>query len=299
MFPSLSALGGGAAAGLQDERYRTHRAVRELLEVLASTQPLAVVLDDLHWADSGSIELLGALLRSPPSAGVLLAIASRPRQTSDRLSAALERAERTGRLVRLELGALTRGDVHQLLGLTVDAAVTDALYEETGGNPFYLEELVRSLVRTAAERLAVADLSLSSIGVPRAVAAALAEELGLLSGHGRRILEAAAVAGDPFEPELLAAAAGRPTRRRSRRSTSCCGAISSATPTCRAAFASGTRSSAERCTTRRRRVADRGAPAKRRSAHGARRLGGGVRTPRRALGGSWRQCRRAAPPHSG
>jgi DNA-binding NarL/FixJ family response regulator len=208
VFPSLSPLGGGAAVGLQDERYRTHRAVRELLEVLASTQPFVLILDDLHWADSGSIELLGALLRSPPSAAVLLAMASRPRQTPDRLSAALERAHRTGRLVRLELGALTLGEAHELLGLSVDTIVTNELYEEAGGNPFYLEQLVRSLDRSAGPTPAVADLSLVDVEVPRAVVAALAEELGLLSDEGRRILEGAAVAGDPFEPELVAAAAG-------------------------------------------------------------------------------------------
>ena len=52
---------------LQQERYRTHRAVRALLEHLGRTRPLVLVLDDIHWADSGSVELLGALLRHPPA----------------------------------------------------------------------------------------------------------------------------------------------------------------------------------------------------------------------------------------
>ena len=49
-------------------------------------QPLVLVLDDLHWADSASVELLGALLRRPPAAPVLLALAMRPRQVPERLS---------------------------------------------------------------------------------------------------------------------------------------------------------------------------------------------------------------------
>ena len=208
VFPSLSAPGGDAAVGLQDERYRTHRAVRELLGVLAATQPLVLILDDLHWADSGSIELLGALLRSPPSGAVLLAMATRPQQTPNRLLAAFERAHRTGRLVRLELGALTLRETHEFLGRGVDTTVASDLYEEAGGNPFYLEQLVRSLDRVGGVAPAIASLSLGGVEVPRAVAAALAEELGLLSERGRRILEGAAVAGDPFEPELVAAAAG-------------------------------------------------------------------------------------------
>ena len=78
------------------------------------------------------------------------------------------------------------------------------LYEQSGGNPFYLEQLARSLDH-AAETSAAAEISLS--GVPAAVVASLGEELSLLSGEGRLLLEGAAVAGDPFEPELAAAAA--------------------------------------------------------------------------------------------
>ena len=104
VFPSLSALGNGGGVALQDERYRTHRAVRDLLETLAASKPLVLILDDLHWADSGTIELLGALLRRLPAAPVLIAMAMRPRQTPGRLAAAFERAHRAGRLTRHELG---------------------------------------------------------------------------------------------------------------------------------------------------------------------------------------------------
>ncbi|HLM33332.1 MAG TPA: AAA family ATPase, partial [Gaiellaceae bacterium] len=138
VLPSLSADAAGNRAPLQHERYRTHRAVRDLLGLLAQTKPLVLVLDDLHWADSGSVELVGALLRRPPTAPVLLALAVRPRQVPERLSAALERAHREGTLARLELGALTRSEARELLGEAVESAAATALYEESGGNPFYL-----------------------------------------------------------------------------------------------------------------------------------------------------------------
>jgi predicted ATPase len=51
VFPSLSSLGGEREVALQNERYRSHRAVRELLARLAKTRPLVLVLDDFHWAD--------------------------------------------------------------------------------------------------------------------------------------------------------------------------------------------------------------------------------------------------------
>jgi DNA-binding CsgD family transcriptional regulator len=201
VFPSLSALVTTGDVAPQHERYRSHRAVRALLEELAKTRPLILVLDDFHWADSASVELLGALLRRPPAAAVLLALALRPHQVADRLSAALERADRAGALTRIELGALTPLEARELVGEEVAG-----LYDETGGNPFYLEQLARAVGRHDGVG-AGPEISLAGIEVPSAVAASLGEELALLSDEARDVLEGAAVAGDPFEPELAAAAA--------------------------------------------------------------------------------------------
>jgi DNA-binding NarL/FixJ family response regulator len=206
VFPSLTALATELAPALQHERYRSHRAVRALLETLAATQPLVLVLDDLHWADSASVELVGGLLRRPPAAPVLLAFAVRPRQMPERLSAALERAQRADALQRIELRALSPEEAQELLG----AEEAGVLYEESGGNPFYLEQLARSLERTGSAAASDDESSLAAIGVPPTVAAALTEELALLSDSARLVLEGAAVAGDPFEPELAAAAAQLP-----------------------------------------------------------------------------------------
>src|SRR5215471_17867409 len=205
VFPSLSALAGGQQVSSQHERYRSHRAVRALLEHLARTVPLVLVLDDFHWADSASVELLGALLRRPPTA-VLTAVALRPRQTPERLAIALERAHRSAAVTRVDLGALTLDEARQLLGGRFDVARAAFLYQESGGNPFYLEQLARSPGRTP-QFTSAPGISLTGIDVPAAVAASLAEELTLLSDAGRLVLEGAAVAGDPFEPELAAAAA--------------------------------------------------------------------------------------------
>jgi DNA-binding CsgD family transcriptional regulator/tetratricopeptide (TPR) repeat protein len=180
VLPSLP-----AGAELPPERYRAYRAMRQLLEALAQPAPMLLVLDDVHWADPGSIDLLGALLRRPPD-GVLIAIAVRPRQLPERLQAPLERARRAGTLAQLDLGPLSADDARELLG---GDTFSDAVYDESRGNPFYLQQLAR-------------------FPEARTVAAALAEELALLPRGARRVLDGAAVAGDPFEPELAAAAAG-------------------------------------------------------------------------------------------
>ncbi len=204
VFPSLAGLAIGHRTAIQHERYRSHRAVCTLLETLARTQPLVLVLDDVHWADPASVELLGALLHRPPAAQVLLALAVRPRQMGDRLSAAVERAHRAGTIARIELGALSPEDACELIG---DGADATSLYEDSGGNPFYLEQLARSASRPGTPA-PTHEPSLAGVDVPAAVAAALAEELALLSKPARLILDGAAVAGDPFDPELAAAAAG-------------------------------------------------------------------------------------------
>jgi len=206
VLPSLSALAGGRAVALQHERYRSHRAVRALLELLAQTTPLVFMLDDFHWADSASVELLGALLRRPPAAAVLMAVVLRPHRAPERLVAAFERARRAATLTRLELGALTPDEARALLGERVDAADAAGLYQESGGNPFYLEQLARGL-DPASEAISAAEISVTGLEIPMAVAASLSGELALLSHSERLVLEGAAVAGDPFEPELAAAAA--------------------------------------------------------------------------------------------
>ena len=87
VFPALSSFAGGGDVALQHERYRTHRAVRALLELLAERRPLVLILDDLHWADPATVELLAGLLHRPPSGPVAFALAVRPRQTPQRLAA--------------------------------------------------------------------------------------------------------------------------------------------------------------------------------------------------------------------
>ncbi len=84
VFPALAGAAGEARPPRPYGRYLTHRAVRQLFERLAATKPLVVVLDDLHWADSASVELLDHLLSHPPRGAILLAFGYRPRQAASR-----------------------------------------------------------------------------------------------------------------------------------------------------------------------------------------------------------------------
>src|SRR4051812_49417736 len=235
----LPSMGGMASTRpLADERYRAHRAMADLLERMAVTRPLVVVLDDLHWADDASIELLGSLLRRGGQAPVLLALAARSGQASPQLEvslgsplvelvdlAGLDRAEASGlaggSLEQAQLDALYRGRggkpvyVEQLArpgrdsgpagaGGSLEQAQLDALYRESGGNPFYVEQLARSGWYSAPEEWSGA-VAPATMKVPRVVAAALTEELEQVGSAARRLLDGGSVAGDPFDPELAAA----------------------------------------------------------------------------------------------
>jgi DNA-binding NarL/FixJ family response regulator len=181
-----------------EERYRTHRAVRALLEQLAGDRPLVLVLDDLHWSDAASIELIAALLRRGPDAPVLLGLAFRPWQAPKQLTAALAAPS----VRRISLRELSEADAAELLP-DLAAPEVAALYRHGGGNPFYLEQLARS-----DRQLDPGGAQPGEAGVPAAVEASLAEEVASLSAQERVLLQAAAVAGEPFEPDLAAGVAG-------------------------------------------------------------------------------------------
>jgi ATP/maltotriose-dependent transcriptional regulator MalT len=208
IFPSLAADADTAPATVLDERYRVHRAVRALLEHLAEATPLALLLDDLHWADPASADLVAGLLRRPPQAQALIGLALRPAQAPARLATALEQCRRSGVLTPIELGPLPEAEAVELLGAEIAVDQVRALYAESGGNPFYLEQLARTAgLGPRPASLASGEVTIAeSEGVPPAIAAALAEELASVSPEGRGLLEAGSVIGDPFELELAAAA---------------------------------------------------------------------------------------------
>ncbi|MBD0282160.1 MAG: AAA family ATPase [Thermoleophilaceae bacterium] len=200
VLPAVRGMPGVERASF-DGRHHVARGLRALLELLAGPRPLTVLLDDVQWADAASAEVLALLLHRPPTSRVMLALATRAGRAPD-LETALETAVRNGFAEVVDVGPLPRKAADRLLP-SVRRAVREHLYRESGGNPFYLESLARATELHPDRRPAT-----GIAGVPRAVLAALAGELGDLTPDVREVLEGAAVAGDPFEPELAGAAIG-------------------------------------------------------------------------------------------
>jgi ATP/maltotriose-dependent transcriptional regulator MalT len=210
LFPSLVSLGASAPSGLQDERYRSHGAVRGLLEALASEKPLVLALDDLHWADDATSELLAHLLRRPPRQPVLLALGFRSGQAPPSLQLALEDLRGDGELAELELGALSAAETDEMLGSDSDLgpSARGELHRLSGGNPFYLEELARYGDPLLGET--GTPIEPGEAQVPQPVADALTRELRGLPEESRTVAQGAAVVGGTFDAELAAEAAEIP-----------------------------------------------------------------------------------------
>jgi ATP/maltotriose-dependent transcriptional regulator MalT len=202
VFPSIGRPEDSHRPPLQEERYRAYAAVRSLLEALAASSPVLLALDDLHWADDGSLELLSYLVRRPPRAPVTLGVCMRSLPAPPVLAATLEAAERAGRLIGIQPSTLSGEHVDELLSPELDRESRRELYRESGGNPFYLEELAKVVgaVTPAGERSAAA----LEAEVPSAVRAALAHESDALPDPARQLARCAAVIGDPFEIDIAA-----------------------------------------------------------------------------------------------
>ena len=201
VLPAVRSVAEDGGARAKGERFRLQRAVRSLLERLARDRPMVLIVDDLHWADAASAELLAYLVRRPPRGPLLLALAHRP-PLPEPLLAAIVDAGREDRHEALEPQPLGTADSHDLLQ-ALNAPADAALHRESGGNPLYLCELAR-----AGRRPPAADEAPSVDQVPTAVSSAIARELDHLSAPALEYVRTAAILGDLFEIDTVAAACG-------------------------------------------------------------------------------------------
>jgi DNA-binding CsgD family transcriptional regulator len=186
-------------------------AIRCALHRFAADQPVLMILDDLHWSDEATLELLAALAAPLADLSVLVVAAYRsdglPRDHGvRRLRHALRRA---GRLEEVALGPLPPDDVAELLALTFEATPSPSLvrsvYDSTQGTAFFVEELASALVVSGALRTGAQGVELdrqSEIPIPDTVRDAVLIRASELSEAGRAAAEAAAVVGETFDLDL-------------------------------------------------------------------------------------------------
>ena len=198
----------GAGAGLKDSeldviREKSAWAARSCLEALCSTGPLLLVIEDIHWIDPTSLQLLTEVLRAVESLPVLAVLTARPYTNS-------ERPELPNTQV-MALGPLERKDANKVIiakfprhGKDDNAAMLDLIEKVSGGVPLYIEEICQ----WAAENLQSAQKALAKNRTPNrlsAFEAVVAARLAQL-GDAAHVAGAAAAAGTRFDTALLKAA---------------------------------------------------------------------------------------------
>jgi DNA-binding NarL/FixJ family response regulator len=199
-----SASGGPPAAAAEatpeaGAQARLFEQTLGLIERLSTRPPVVLAIEDVHWAEPGTRDMLRFLvrnLRSPVL--VLLTVRSDDLREDDPVRPFLADLERLESAARIELARFSRSDVEALLlnltGTPPSRATVDRIYGRSDGNAFFVEQLV-----AAGE---------SDSGVPARLADTLRARLAEVSETSREVLRAAAAAARPVDDELLAEVTG-------------------------------------------------------------------------------------------
>jgi predicted ATPase/class 3 adenylate cyclase/Tfp pilus assembly protein PilF len=215
-------LAGVRLAQLEPEQLRqqTFVALRRLFKSMAQERPFVLILDDLHWIDPVSAELLLFLVAMVTADPILFVCAQR-RQGADQPNDRLLRVQSflPGQTVRLFLERLTRAEsellLHELLpNVTLPTRLEETILDRSEGNPYYLEEFVRMLIERGhlvredhgwrvPHRLDDIDLPL-----PTSLETLIRSRADAVPSELRHLLVCAAAIGAPFDTELLGIIAG-------------------------------------------------------------------------------------------
>jgi ATP/maltotriose-dependent transcriptional regulator MalT len=199
------------------DRLMLFQAIRSLLALAAARRPLAVLLDDLQWADEATLQLLPALARSLAVEPVLLVVAYRSDEVPRghpvrRLRSELRRDQRLHEVaVEPFDAAATAALLEHVLGAAVAPSLRDAIVDRTDGVPFFVTELGLALV--AGKRLRDGPAGLELFGgmdlpLPESVRDAVLLRASGLSPEGQTAIVVAAVAGQTFGIESVLSIAG-------------------------------------------------------------------------------------------
>lgn len=217
--PLLPELADALPPGLEplgDAAGERHRVFRALVEVLGAAGPAVLVVEDLHWSDPDQTpEFLRFVIDEQPP-GLTVVVTFRGEEVTDEMRAAIARPPTESTSVRLALAPLDQAGTAQLTAAILDAGqVSDGfatyLHETTDGVPFAVEEML-ALLR---ERGALTQHEgrwerqmLSSLGVPAAIAEAVAERVTRLSPEAQTLVEAAAVLETDAPDDVVVQVAG-------------------------------------------------------------------------------------------
>jgi predicted ATPase len=208
MADHVAAIIGPSEAPSSSEE--TFLAIRSTYESIAMTRPLAIVFDDVQWAEPSFLDLIEHLADTSRGTPILLLVIARPELLDDRPGWAGGKLRSTSVL----LGPLSEAEVSRLVanllgGSPASPAVERKITEAAEGNPLFVEEFLAMLIedglvrRTGDEWIGMTDLA--TIATPASIKALLAARLDRLPIREREVLQLAAVVGKTFTREAVEA----------------------------------------------------------------------------------------------
>lgn len=204
----------GYALPPEQARLRLYEALGAFLAAIAQVAPLVLILDDLHWADHATLDLLCYVARHQLQARLLLVGSYREGEIANHsgFQRAIAELTRLRLLTTIPIGPLAERETQQLatelLGGPVEPTVVRRLHQQSEGNPFFAEELLRgwlaanALVNTS--RQWVLQSAVENI-LPTSLVGAVRQRLARLAATVLETLRTAAIIGRTFSIELLAA----------------------------------------------------------------------------------------------
>lgn len=206
-----------AALRPNEESHRLLDAVAQLVQAVARRETVVVLLDDLQWADTATLALLGHLARLAPSTRLLLAGAYREVELGDGnpWAAVLPVLRREEGATELRLVGLADEEIRRLLetisAQEVPPEFAQALHRETNGHPFFLRELLLHWLEGGRihreDGRWTSDLAVDTLGIPESVRGLVGRRLARVSEEARRLLTAAAGCPAAFRFEVVYRAA--------------------------------------------------------------------------------------------
>jgi class 3 adenylate cyclase len=197
----------GALAGLDGVLIglRTRELLQRLLEERCKLSPVVIVIEDLHWADSVSVELLGKIVSGESKLRLLLLTTHRPEYVPPWLDRPV--------VTEMHLKSLPSGDIRRLVQARLGAeslpeTLARQLVERSEGNPLFAEEIVSFLTERgmlhAKDGQVMFDSGVLAVALPASIQSVLNARVDRLVQKDRALLQAASVIGRHFDPQLLA-----------------------------------------------------------------------------------------------
>ena len=199
---ALRQLGGSA-----DLRYWVVHDLADAIYAAAAETPLVIVLEDIHWADNGTVLALRSLATVRPDAAVLWVLTARTGAGGPAVQETLSVLHRANATF-VRLSAMTPNAVADMVCDAVRAKADVSLLNlaaKAHGNPFLVSELVGGLGEEGRLNLSGGHAVVTGDGLPRRLGATMHQRLDLLSGEASEVVRVAAVLPDRFSAGLLAA----------------------------------------------------------------------------------------------